>query len=493
MAAPSDGMARPFHKKNPQGPAGEATAMSSTSDANQSPTMVEEGALARFFRATEIDTRMIGMIAALLIIWVGFDVYSGILRPNQGLFGGSFLTPRNLWTLLVQTSSIAIMSTGMVLLIVMRQLDLSVGSMLSTIAVAMGVLQVFKLGPWLGVGNEWIWIIAVLFGLALGAAIGCFNGLLTAYAGIPAFIVTLGGLIAYSGVAWALIRGETVAPMDKTFKLIGGNGPLASIGPFWSWMLGFAACALLVIALLNVRRQRRRVSFPQRPVWADIFLAVCGAVAILGTTAVVNSYPWAPKVIETYAKDNGIAIPQGVENRDGDAICMAADKVVRCTEGLIFYTGYAIPVLIALAVGFLMSFVATRTRFGRYVYAAGGNPEAAELSGINTRWLTVKVFMLMGVLVAISAIITSARLDAATNSLGQLNELYVIAAVVIGGTSLAGGVGTIYGAMLGALLMQSLQSGMTLLNFESAYKDMVVGTVLVTAVFVDQIYRRRVK
>jgi D-xylose transport system permease protein len=140
-----------------------------------------------------------------------------------------------------------------------------------------------------------------------------------------------------------------------------------------------------------------------------------------------------------------------------------------------------------------MSFVASRTSFGRYVYATGGNPEAAELSGINTRWLTVKVFILMGVLVAISAIVTSARLDAATNSLGQLNELYVIAAVVIGGTSLAGGVGTIYGAMLGALLMQSLQSGMTLLNFESAYKDMVVGAVLVTAVFVDQIYRRRVK
>jgi D-xylose transport system permease protein len=466
--------------------------MSSVSDANQ-PAMTEEGPVARFFRATEIDTRMIGMIAALLVVWAGFDIYSGMLRPNIGLFGGSFLTPRNLWTLLVQTSSIAIMSTGMVLLIVMRQLDLSVGSMLSTIAVAVGVLQVFKLGPWLGVGHESIWIIAVLFGLVLGAIMGAFNGLLTAYAGIPAFIVTLGGLIAYSGVAWALIRGETVAPMDKTFKLIGGNGPLASIGPFWSWVLAALACVMLVLGLISSRRQRKRVNFPQRPMWAEAFLALCGSIAILGTTAVVNSYPWAPKIIETYAKDNGIPIPPGVEDRSGNAICMAGEAVVRCAEGLVFYTGYAIPVLIALAVGFVMSFVSKRTRFGRYVYATGGNPEAADLSGINTRWLTVKVFMLMGVLVAISAIITSARLDAATNSLGQLNELYVIAAVVIGGTSLAGGVGTIYGAMLGALLMQSLQSGMTLLNFESAYKDMVVGTVLVAAVFVDQVYRRRVK
>ena len=467
--------------------------MSSISDSNQIPAIVEEGAIARFFRATEIDTRMVGMIAALLVIWVGFDIYSGMLRPNEGLLGGSFLTPRNLWTLLVQTSSIAVMSCGMVLLIVMRQLDLSVGSMLSTIAVAMGVVQVYQLGPWLGVGHEAIWLITIAFGLALGAFMGWFNGMLTAYAGIPAFIVTLGGLIAYSGIAWALIRGETVAPMDKTFKLLGGNGPLASIGPFWSWALAILACAMLVLGLLNGRRQRKRVKFPQRPVWAEVFLALCGSAAILGVTAVVNAYPWAPKVIEIYAKENGIAIPPGVEDRTGNAICMAGDAVVRCAEGLVFYTGYAIPVLIALAVGFVMSFVATRTAFGRYIYATGGNPEAAELSGINTRRLTVKVFAVMGVLVAISAIITSARLDAATNSLGQLNELYVIAAVVIGGTSLAGGVGTIYGAMLGALLMQSLQSGMTLLNFESAYKDMVVGTVLVAAVFVDQIYRRRVK
>jgi len=467
--------------------------MSTVTGSNESPAIVEGGALTRFLRATEIDTRMLGMVAAILVIWAGFDIYSGMLRANEGLFGGSFLTPRNLWTLLVQTSSIAVMSTGMVLLIVMRQLDLSVGSMLSTIAVSAGVLQVFYLAPTLGIGNGAIWIIAVLFALALGAAIGTFNGFLTAYAGIPAFIVTLGGLIAYSGIAWALIRGETVAPMDKTFKLLGGNGPLASIGPFWSWVLAFAACALLVLGLLNGRRQRARVKFPQRPIWAEVFLASLGSAAILGVTAIVNSYPWPPRVIEIYAKENGIAIPAGIEDRAGNAICMAGEQVVRCTSGLIYYTGYAIPVLIALAVGVVMTFIASRTRFGRYVYAAGGNPEAAELSGINTRWLTVKVFMLMGVLVAISAIITSARLDAATNSLGQLNELYVIAAVVIGGTSLAGGVGTIYGAMLGALLMQSLQSGMTLLNFESAYKDMVVGAVLVTAVFVDQVYRRRVK
>ena len=149
-------------------------------------------------------------------------------------------------------------------------------------------------------------------------------------------------------------------------------------------------------------------------------------------------------------------------------------------DGLFYPHGFAFPVLIALAVGAIMTFMATRTRFGRYVYAIGGNPEAAELAGVNTRLITLLMFMTMGILAGVSACITSARLDAASNSLGQFDELYVIAATVIGGTSLAGGVGTIYGAMLGALVMQSLQSGMTLLNFDSAVKDVIVGSVLVS-------------
>jgi D-xylose transport system permease protein len=453
----------------------------------------EEGLVRRFLNATEIDTRMLGMVAALLVIWAGFDIYSAVLRPGDGLFGGSFLTPRNLWILMVQTSSIAVMATGMVLIIVMRQIDLSVGSMLSFIAVSVGYLQVYGLGPAFGVGHPVIWIIAVLFGLAMGALLGCFNGILIAYLKIPSFIVTLGGLIAYSGLAWWVIRGETVAPMDQTYKLIGGNGPLASIGPTWSWILALIACGGIVTAIITGRQQRRRFKFPLRPIWAEVVIGVVGSLIALGVTWLVNSYPWAPKVIEKYALEHDIAIPEGTLDVSGDAICREGDRIVRCINGLSFETGYAIPVLIALFVGFLMTFLATRTRFGRYVYATGGNPEAALLAGVNTKRLTVMIFTLMGVLVAVSALISTARLDSATNSLGQFNELYVIAAAVIGGTSLAGGIGTIYGALLGALLMQSLQSGMTLLNFESAYKDMVVGAVLVTAVWLDQVYRARLK
>jgi D-xylose transport system permease protein len=468
------------------------------SNTSQSPALESEGPLKRFLRATEIDARMIGMIVAMLIIWCGFDIYmrlfSNLGFDTDGLvFGGSFLTPRNLWNLLNQTASIAIMSTGMLLLIVMRQLDLSIGSMLSTIAVAVGTLQVFRLAPALGVGHPAIWVIAIVAALALGAALGALNGFLTAYAKIPAFIVTLGGLIAYGGVAWAIIRGETVAPMDTTFELLGGNVPEYSLGVFWSWTVAVVGILGVAYAIWTNRRQRQRFNFPLRPMWAEWFLVGLATLMIGLLTWVVVHYPWAPNVIKNWATAHNIVPPAGVEDNDGNAICMAADQMVRCVEGYIVYTGYSLPFLIMVVVGLAMSFVATRTAFGRHVYATGGNPEAAELSGINTKWLTVKVFMVMGVLVGIGSIITSARLNAATNSLGQLNELYVIAAVVIGGTSLSGGIGTIPGAMLGALLMQSLQSGMTLLNFESAYRDIVVGVVLVAAVFVDQFYRRRVK
>ena len=438
--------------------------MASVADAKSS-MIATESPLQRFLRATEIDTRLLGMIGALILIWVGFQLV-GQWRTGEGVF----LTSRNLWNLLVQTSAVAVMSTGMVMIIVMRQIDLSVGSMLSFIGVVTGVAQAYWLSPALGSDHPIIWIIAVAIALGLGALLGAFNGFLVAYAGIPSFIVTLGGLIVYNGAAWWVIRGETVAPMDSRFELIGGTPRAAWIGGTASWALGAFACVAIVAGILSDRAARRRFRFPQRPIWAEFFLATVGCLLALGTVLVVNAYYWPPKVAEAYAKENNITIPP---------------------EGLNFSHGFAIPMLIAIGVGIVMTFIARRTKFGRYVYAIGGNPEAAELAGINTRWITLCTFALMGVLVGVSACISAARLDAASNSLGQFDELYVIAATVIGGTSLAGGLGTIYGAMLGALVMQSLQSGMTLLNFDSAVKDVIVGSVLVFAVWIDQLYKRR--
>jgi D-xylose transport system permease protein len=423
-----------------------------------------EPAIRRLLRATEVDTRMLGMIGALVLIWVGFHLYT-VIANGEGLF----LTPRNLWNLSVQTSAIAIMATGMVLVIVMRHIDLSVGSIIGFVSTIIGVAQVYVLPKYLGLGNPSIWIIAVVLGVAIGAAIGAFQGSLVAYLGIPAFIVTLGGQLFWRGAAWWVTTGQTIAPLDDRFALMGG-GPHGSIGAAASWALCALVCVGIVFGLYAGRQRRARFRFPQRPIWAEYLIAVVGCFIVIGATAIVNAYPWPERVAAKYAADHNIPVPEG---------------------GLFISTGYAIPVLMALVAGVAMTFLARRTRFGRYVYAIGGNPEAAELAGINTKKITVLVFALMGALAAIAACIDSARLDSATNVLGQFDELYVIAAAVIGGTSLAGGVGTIYGALIGAVVIQSLQSGMVLLGFDSAYQQMVVGVVLVGAVGLDTFYRRR--
>lgn len=416
----------------------------------------------RFLRDTEIDTRMLGMIGALVLIWVGLHILSG----------GLFLTPRNLWNLSVQSASVAVMATGMVLVIVTRNIDLSVGSVQGFIGMVMGVTQAEFLPRVIGLplGDPWIWVIALCVGLLIGLAIGALQGFLIAYMAIPAFIVTLGGLLVWRGAAWWVTSGRTVAPLDPTFQLMGG-GPAGSIGATWSWVIAVVACIAVIVMLLNGRRQRKRFKFPLRPVWAEVFLGVVTCGAILGAVGIANSYPWPIGIVRKYAEANGITIPEG---------------------GLFIAHGIAIPVLIAVAIGVIMTFITTRTRFGRYVFAIGGNPEAAELAGINTRWVTMKIFMIMGLLTAISAAISSARQNASTNVMGTLDELLVIAAAVIGGTSLAGGSGTIIGAMLGALLMQSLQSGMVLLGLDTPLQNIVVGMVLVVAVWLDTLYRKRV-
>jgi D-xylose transport system permease protein len=409
----------------------------------------------------EIDVRMLGMLAALAVIWVGFDILSG----------GVFLTPRNLWNLSVQTASIAVMSTGMVLVIVTRNIDLSVGAILGVVGMIIGVVQVQWLPALLGFDHPLTAPIAVLIAVAVGGLIGLFQGWLIAYRAIPSFIVTLGGLLIWRGAAWWVTTGQTVAPMDTRFKAFGG-GVEGALGATATWIIAAVACGLLVMGLGFARRRRIRFGFPVRPGWGDAVIAALACGAVLAAAAIANAYPLPPGTARRWAEANGIAWPEG---------------------GLFVPHGIALPVLIAIVVGLTMTYLARRRRFGRYVFAIGGNPEAAELSGINTRWTLMKVFGLMGLLCGISACISTARLNAATNAAGSLDELYVIASAVIGGTSLAGGVGTIAGAMLGALVMQSLQSGMVLLGVDTPLQNIVVGAVLVLAVWADSLYRRRIK
>ncbi len=412
-----------------------------------------------FMQATEIDARMLGMVVALAIVWVGFHIASG----------GVFLTPRNLWNLSVQTSVVAIMATGMVLIIVSRNIDLSVGSLNGFLAMVMGSMQTELLPQLVGYDYATTWIIVLAGGLLLGALIGTAQGFVIAYLGVPAFIVTLGGLLVWRGAAWWVASGKTLAPLDSTFGLLGGGGH-GTIGATASWAVAVLACAGILFGILTGRRQRQRFNFPLRPVWAEVFLAVIGCGAVIAAIGVINAYPMPVGLARQYAAAHGIPWPEG---------------------GLFIPLGLAIPVLIAVGVAIVMTFLSTRTRFGRYVFALGGNPEAADLSGINTRWIIMKTFILMGILCGVAGAVASARLNAATNALGTNDELYVIAATIIGGTSFAGGVGTVPGAMLGALVMQSLQSGMQLMGIASPLQNIVSGLVLVAAVGIDTAYRKR--
>ncbi|KIC46233.1 sugar ABC transporter permease [Tateyamaria sp. ANG-S1] len=405
-----------------------------------------------------LDARLLGMIGALVVIWIVFGFFTD----------WRFLSPRNFFNVSVQTASVAVMATGMVFVIVTRNIDLSVGSMLGFIGMTVAALQVQWLPSVLGLGHPMIWVIAVFAAILMGAVLGAAQGWVIGYLTVPAFIVTLGGFLIYRGAMWWVTKGQTQAPLDPIFRLLGG-GAEGTLGETLSWVFGTVAAVVAVAIMLLSRRRKATHGFTVKPVWAEGILMAMAAGLIMAFVWIMNSYP----------------IPRGAMRR------MTEARGIEYTDGMVWNHGVAIPVVILLAVTIVMTIIATRTRFGRYVYATGGNPEAASLSGIDTRLLTVKVFALMGALTGIASIIASARLNAVDVGLGTLDELRVIAAAVIGGTALSGGAGTIYGAVIGALIMQSLQSGMASVGVDAPLQNIVVGFVLVLAVWIDIVYRRR--
>ncbi|WP_372840049.1 sugar ABC transporter permease [Phaeovulum sp.] len=427
-----------------------------------------------FFQTLELDTRMLGMVGAFLLISMGFQLLSGLrnsggANPIDWLLNGTFVTPRNIFNLTIQTVSVAIMATGMVFIIVMRHIDLSVGALLAFASAMMAMVQTLVMPGWLGIplGSSLIAPIAIVVGIFTGMAVGALQGWLVGYLTIPAFIVTLGGFLVWRNVAWYLTSGQTIGPLDQNFQIFGGiNGTL---GETWSWVFGAVAVAATIWAMVRARKLKVAHDFPVKPVWGEFLLGGLATVLIFGFVWILNSYDIPTARLARMFAARGETMPDG------------------------YSTGYGIPisVLVLVVVAVAMTIVAKRTRLGRYIFATGGNPEAAALAGINIRMLTVKLFMIMGALAAISAVVASSRQTFHSNDIGTLDELRVIAAAVIGGTAFAGGIGTIHGAILGALIMQSLQSGMAMVGVDAPLQNIVVGMVLVLAVLIDTFYRRR--
>jgi D-xylose transport system permease protein len=344
---------------------------------------------------------------------------------------GIFLKPRNLSNLMLQTSVTGIIAVGMLMVIVAGQIDLSVGSVLG---LAGGVAAIV-LTNW-GYGLP----AAILASIVVAVVIGIFQGFLTAYLSIPAFIVTLGGLLAWRGAIKGISQSETIPIADASFKQLGQG----YVAPMVGWIL--AAVAILAILYFAVGRAKAE-------------------------------------------KDYGIG--DGNTGKEMFKSLLPIGGVVLFIYVMNSYAGVPIPVLILLAVALVGFFITNNTTFGRYLYAIGGNADAARLSGINNKANIVKVFAFLGALTGIAALIFTARVGSAAPDAGVLKELDAIAACVIGGASLMGGRGTVFGACLGALIMASLDNGMSLLNVRDFMQELIKGAILVLAVGLDMVGQKQ--
>ena len=344
---------------------------------------------------------------------------------------GIFLRPRNLSNLMTQMSVTGIVAVGMLMVIVAGNIDLSVGSVLGFVGGLAAVLLTDH-----GFGTT----MAIVVAIVIGVGIGLFHGALTAYLNIPAFIVTLGGLLAWRGAVKWLLGGNTILISNEPFKVI-GSGNLPAIA---GWIFGGVVIALIAAFTVREMLSARTYAVEGGHAAGAVGKALVPTGAIVLFVAVMNSYQGVP-----------------------------------------------VPVVILLAVALLGSFLTTSTTFGRYLYAIGANAEAARLSGVANRRNVVAVYGVLGGLAGLAGVILAARVGSASPDAGTLKELDAIAACVIGGASLAGGRGTVLGACLGALIMASLDNGMSLLNVRDFMQDIIKGSILVAAVGLDMAGRSR--
>jgi D-xylose transport system permease protein len=361
--------------------------------------------------------RAYSMAFALVAIWVFFE-----WRTE-----GVFLRPVNLANLLKQMSVTGVLAVGMLFVIVARQIDLSVGSLLGLAGGIAAMTQGWGLLP------------SFAAAIVIGVVAGALSGALVAYVNIPSFIVTLGGLLTWRGVILYLSKGETIPVRLPVFRTLG----IALLTPGSGLVLGAVGIAAAVWLTVRRNRARRRHGLP-----------------VPGTAA-------------TAAR---IVIPSAL---------IAAFVYMMNAQG-----GIPLPVIVMLIIAIAGSVITQSTTFGRYLYAIGSNPDAARLSGINARTHILAAFGVLGALVGIASLLHTGRVGSASPDAGTLMELDAIAACVIGGTSLMGGRGTVSGALLGALVMASLDNGMSLLSVENATQYIIKGAVLVAAVAFDMMGRR---
>ncbi|MFZ1282524.1 MAG: multiple monosaccharide ABC transporter permease [Propionicimonas sp.] len=385
---------------------------------------------ARLTPKLAIDLRQYGILAALVVIILLF----------QMLTGGRLLMPGNVNNLIQQNSYVLILAIGMVMVIIAGHIDLSVGSVVAVV----GAIAALAMNQW-----HLPWWLAVLLALVVGAAIGAWQGFWIAYVEIPAFIVTLAGMMLFRGLTLILLTGGTIGGLPPEFIAIGAGWlppALGAIGKLdvLTLALGVVACAGLVFQQLSTRAGRRRNRLPVEGVavfWGRIAIALLAIMALA----------WR----------------------------------------LADYSGTPI-ILIILAVLILAySFVLNRTVFGRHVYALGGNLFAAIMSGVKTKRVNFLLFVNMGVLAALAGVVSTARAGSAVASAGQNYELDAISSVFIGGAAVQGGVGTVVGAVIGGLVMGVLNMGLSILSVDAAWQMAIKGLVLLLAVAFDLVNKRR--
>ncbi|WP_296435395.1 multiple monosaccharide ABC transporter permease [Rhizobium sp. UBA1881] len=376
------------------------------------------------------NLRDYGMMAALIIIVVVFQ----FLTDNR------LLIPNNVAALVQQNAYVFILTIGMVMVIVAGHIDLSVGSVVAFVGGVMGVLIVQEQIPWL---------LAVVIGLAVGAVVGAWQGFWIAYMGIPAFIVTLAGMLIFRGLA-IVIAGTTISGFPNNFNAI-SKGSLPNVLGFagdldaLTLLIGGLAIGGLVFGQLRTRRVLRREGLVTEPLVAFVGKLVVIALIIGFITYLL-------------AKSAG---------------------------------GTPIVLVLVGALVVIYTFVMNKTVFGRHIYAIGGNLSAAILSGVNTRRVNFMIFVNMGLLAAVAGVVTTARAGSAVASAGTNFELDAIAAAFIGGTAVTGGVGKVTGAIIGALIMGVLNMGLSIMGVDAAWQQTIKGLVLLAAVAFDILNKRK--